>query len=72
MAIMTHDVMFCTGSYQSSECRPNVMECRLFHGYMKRKPTTSREAMKLVVGGRKSKNDQGLATTIRVSEKCFD
>ena len=59
-------ILFLVGKYDTSDCPVNVMECRTFHEFMNRTPTTVRDAMKLVATGNKAKNDKGLTDTIKV------
>ncbi len=59
---------FHSGEYESTECTPNVMECRLFHAYVKRKSTSVREILKVLFEGKKSRNDQAMTDTIKVGD----
>lgn len=59
-------ILFLVGKYDTSDCPVNVMEFRTFHDFIKRTPTTARDAMKLVATGNKAKNDKGLIDTIKV------
>lgn len=62
---------FLIGIYDSTECSPDVMECRLFHSHLTRKSISCRESLRLITEGRKSKSDQGLIDNIKVSGFCL-
>eukprot|EP00794_Sanderia_malayensis_P007803 gene7803-8649_t len=54
-----------TGRYDTTDCTPTVVECRLFQSYLKRKRTTVRDILRIVMDGKKTKNDQGIVDLVK-------